>query len=167
MERNIKIVIKQITPNDWQDYKSIRLDALRNEAQAYRTTYDEAARYTQEHWKRYTTTASILLAYDKQEPIGMMGAYYEKTVAVVIGVYVNQNYREKGIGKNLLKALEEIIKKENRVKTLKLWVERDQAAALALYKRMGFMIVGKESGMLGDGKQHEEYIMKKNINDKK
>lgn len=164
---NPHITIQKITPDDWEDYKKIRLEALQAEPQAYMTTYEQAKLYSDEDWKKYTTTATILIAKTDTALIGTIGAYYKtennKLFAVVIGVYLNKDYRGKGMGRQLLDSVIEEIKREGVVKTVKLWVNTEQVSAVKLYERSGFKVIGTDNIILGDGKPHKEYIMEKAI----
>ncbi len=56
------ITIIQITPSDWQLYKTIQLEALKEDPQAFGSSYTTWANATEEKWKeRPSNPDSIIL----------------------------------------------------------------------------------------------------------
>lgn len=84
----------------------------------------------------------LLIAEEDNKVIGYI---YAKINSEIDDVYidfigVDSNYREKGYGKKLLYSALKIFK-ENGVKTLLLWVDKKNEAAIKLYKSIGFATV--------------------------
>jgi ribosomal protein S18 acetylase RimI-like enzyme len=100
-----------------------------------------------EDWKRRITNAYFAFLEENQKPIGTIVVYFEnrpktRHIANIFGVYVDREYRDRGIGTMLMtKALGEILKKNGIVK-IKLQVNTKQFAAVKLYKKMGFKSTG-------------------------
>ena len=61
-------------------------------------------------------------------------------------LYVSNNFRKKGIGKNLIKKFLEELKKR-KIKTCQLGVSKTNKKAQNLYKKLGFDIVHYEMGI--------------------
>jgi hypothetical protein len=45
------IIIKRVTSLDWQEYKKIRLEALKKEPQAFGSSYDKEKERSENEWK--------------------------------------------------------------------------------------------------------------------
>jgi len=142
---NSKISIVKLGPNEWQKYKDIRLETLKAEPKAFNSTYQESVTYPSAYWKEKLTDKNNLFAFAKDENkiIGFMSLTLgeEKETdetAVIHGAYVNEKYRGQGIGKSLLIFLIEEVKKNKKIKLLKLWVKDTQTIAKNLYESMGF-----------------------------
>ena len=159
------VQIITLEPKDWQQYKNLRLRALKEEPHAYGSTYEENAERPDEFWKQRLEDASkektqwLVFAELKGEVIGMVGAFVEKEIdnAHVIAVYVAPEARGKGISKLLMNNLLSQIKKNKLVKKITVDVNPEQLPAFNLYKNSGFEIIKKYKMVLGDGIEHEVY----------
>lgn len=168
---DINIII--LDPARWQEYRELRLQALDREPTAFATSYDEDAQLPESEWQGRLESAQrkaghlTLFAEVDGKLVGMIGAYWVDKkkmahIAGVYGVYVDQSMRGKGIGQWLMQALLDEISRIPRIKKLKLGVNTQQTAAIALYKKFGFEIVGtiREELKIGD-QYHDEYLMEK------
>jgi len=85
--------------------------------------------------------AFLVVAKDESRIIGMGTLYvqnkFSKKTAFVEDVVVDDAYRGKGIGKEIMNAILEIAKKEN-VRTVYLTSRPKREAAHALYTKLGF-----------------------------
>lgn len=159
---NIEIV--SLRPEEWQLYKELRLRALKEEPQAFGSTYEENLNHPDAYWKQRLEdsfkkdTQWLLFARLNNQLIGMIGAYLEKEdQAEVIAMYVMPETRGKGISKLLMKELIKKIKINNDIKKIIITVNPEQKAALHLYHNVGFQLVSQEKDILGDGKEHKLY----------
>ena len=90
------IEIVTLSPDDWQEYKDLRLRALKEEPQAFSATYEENSKHPSKYWqKKLEITAkgdSQWLLFAKIDGVlcGMMGAFIKKEPdnACIIAVYV-------------------------------------------------------------------------------
>lgn len=170
--KNIRLL--EASEVELKDYKNLRLEALREEPQAYGSSYKDQKNSPDEEWQRWLENYRngernwMIFASDGQKLIGMMGAYQadsdvENNEANIIAVYVTKQARGKGVSKLLLKGLLTKLTKDTIIKKVKLAVNIDQVAAVKLYESFGFKVNGKDNMVLGDGIAHEEYLMQKNI----
>jgi ribosomal protein S18 acetylase RimI-like enzyme len=163
------IQVVKLAPEDWQLYRQIRLEALQAEPQAFVTSYDEALRRPDTHWRERLAEAQagekswLLFAKVNDQIAGMIGAFRSETASVVeiVSVYVTRGKRGRGVGAALMAAILDEVGKGGVFRKAVLTVNADQAAAVALYRHFGFHIVGEETGVMGDGKTHSGYIMEK------
>ena len=154
-------------------YRDLRLEALREEPQAFGSSYSDQKGRSTDEWQHYLKgyiegkKSWMVFASDGEKLIGMLGAFRTENdadkKAQIIAVYVTKAARGKGVGKLLLKSLLDKLTKETDIKKLTLAVNVEQTAALKLYESFGFTITGKESMVLGDGIKHAEYLMERAI----
>lgn len=145
--------IRELTPDEWQTYKALRLEALENDPQAFVTTHAEAMAKSEEDWKRrlVATTSPLtlkLFALLDGEAVGMMGLWQDAKKARlgnvdVFGVYVTPTHRGRGISKKLLLELIDRVKTESSIKKILLAVHHGQIPAERLYKSVGFIKYGE------------------------
>lgn len=167
------IEIISLKPEEWKQYRDLRLRALKEEPQAFGSTYEENALHPDEYWeKRIEDTINkntqwLVFAKLDGVLIGMAGAFAEKEPdnAHVIAVYVAPEARGKGISKQLMKELLNRIKTNKLIKKIIVEVNPEQVAALNLYKNSGFTFINKYRNMLGDGKEHDTYKFEMFVNE--
>ncbi|MCD6428883.1 MAG: ribosomal protein S18-alanine N-acetyltransferase [Desulfurococcales archaeon] len=78
----------------------------------------------------------------------------------VISLAVHPSYRGRGVGRRLLLALEKVMK-ENGIHRVKLEVSVNNRSALALYKSVGYKVVGLRRNYYPDGS--DAYVMTKEL----
>jgi L-amino acid N-acyltransferase YncA len=67
-----------------------------------------------------------------------------KKIAHEGAIFVLEKFRDMGMGKNLFKAMVEILKKKN-IKKLSVEVWKSNKLSIDVHKKLGFMIVGNGS----------------------
>lgn len=167
------IEIVTLQPEDWRQYRDLRLRALKEEPQAYGSTYEDNAKRPDEFWQKrleeslIMSTQWLVFAKSDRMLVGMMGAFIEKEQsdsAHIIAVYVIPEARGKGIAKSLMKELLESIKTNKQIKNIIVDVNVEQTVAFNLYKNSGFEISKQYRAKLGDGKEHDIYQLQTVIN---
>lgn len=163
------ILIEQITPDNWREYKEIRLKSLQGDPQAFGSTYEAELQFSEEKWKERSTNKNTitLVAKEGKELVGIVGAHwenYEKTkhIAHIWGMFVDKDYRGQGIGKMLMEEIERRAKQRGQTKKIKLEVVVKQEVALEMYKKLGYRLVGKQEKQLRSGDVYmDSYLMEK------
>jgi ribosomal protein S18 acetylase RimI-like enzyme len=139
--------IRRLLPADADDYREIRLAALRGDADAFGSTYEaEAARPMSEFAQRLSTSV-VFAAYAGGQVIGMAGFKRHEGArnshkAFVWGTYVRPELRRRGVARGLMQTVLEAA--GGLVEQLTLCVVKDNPAAIALYRELGFEIYGIE-----------------------
>jgi ribosomal protein S18 acetylase RimI-like enzyme len=158
-------VVKKIDANRWIEYRDLRLESLKSDPTAFGSSYEEEKDMTEGEWKRRINNA--LFALSKDRLVGMIVVVFNdriktKHVADIFGVYVNKEYRNRGIGKKLIEGALKIIKRNLNVTKIKLTVNPEQSSAIRLYERFGFESVGRLKNELKvHGRFYDELIMEK------
>lgn len=141
----------EITEANWQQFKSIRLEALKYESVAFSTSFSEGEAYPDGYWKGILADRNniIILAIVEGKCVGMVRAALkdedvDENTAFVGSLYVNENYRRMGIGKMLMDELISKIKNQSKVSSVRLWVNQKQSMAIQFYQALGFKKVGEE-----------------------
>ncbi|BCM89533.1 hypothetical protein IAD21_01380 [Abditibacteriota bacterium] len=165
-----EIEIGTLPPEQWQAYKTLRLEALMDSPQAYGTSYAQSIIKPDSFWRERLEDAArgenvwLLFAKSQGELVGLIGAFVaddEPEVVAIVSVYVTSKARGQGIGKQLLAAILAEVTSKNKFKTARLTVNPMQIAALSLYRSSGFEVVAEEDTLMGDGNVYREFIMEK------
>ena len=83
-------------------------------------------------------------------------------IAEIFGVYVINEYHGQGVGRKLIEVALELIQKNVNTSKIRVKVNPEQKAAVKLYKKYGFEIVGRHKKELKvDNKFYDELIMEK------
>ncbi len=162
-----KIQIIKLPPERWNEYKTLWLRALKDDPQAFGSSYAKEVTYSDEKWQKRAKDF-MLFANSDDKLIGMMGIWQsdqdkENKMANVFGVYVMPEFRGKGISIMLMQTLLDELKTNPDILKLKLTVNKDQLSAIKLYESFGFKIIGQENALLGDGNYYDEYLMERDL----
>jgi ribosomal protein S18 acetylase RimI-like enzyme len=152
-----------LRPDLWEKYKEIRLKGLREDPQAFGRSYDEEVIFPKEKWIERSGNPYNFMAMENDIPLGTAGVFFvdeaREKVANIVGVFVAKEARGKNIGSLLIGAVLNKLRQEKEIQKVRLSVNKDQEAAIGLYRKFGFEVVGEETGKLGDGQEHTEYLM--------
>jgi ribosomal protein S18 acetylase RimI-like enzyme len=164
-----EVEMVKLPPEQWQRYREIRLEALREEPQAFGSSYAEMEQRSDTYWQERLAdaaqgeTSRLLFAQEGERLIGMIGAFYDETQenAHIISVYVSKAARGKGVGKALMASILSELGKKAGMRNVVLGVNQEQTAAVALYRQFGFEVASELEEVQGDGKEHRGYVMEK------
>jgi ribosomal protein S18 acetylase RimI-like enzyme len=171
MERTVEITTP--TEASWAEFRALRLRALAEEPQAFGQTHDVACTFPETFWRGRLRDAAagaswLICARMSGRLVGMVGAFqtdedHRHGRATVVGTYVEPEVRRQGIAQRLLAALLDRLAAAEGVAVARLGANPEQAAAVNLYRRAGFRIIGTEIVVLGDGCSHPVLVMEKPI----
>jgi ribosomal protein S18 acetylase RimI-like enzyme len=168
------IQVMKLSPDEWQLFKQFRLESLLVEPQAFGSSYAEVIQRSDSHWQERLVKAQagekswLLFAKENTRMIGMIGAYCteEGDVVEIVSPYVTKEKRKLGVATALMTALLAEIAKRDSIRKVTLGVNAGQTAAVALYLRFGFQMVGEKTAVFGDGNAHTSYIMERELGNK-
>ncbi|MAS38173.1 MAG: hypothetical protein CL610_29520 [Anaerolineaceae bacterium] len=161
--------IVQLTADDWQAYKAIRLEALRNAPQAFGSTYADNMKHPDSFWRGRLEEAAagerswLLFARHEDQLVGLIGAFNDDdpTAVQIISMYITPAFRGQGVASALMSAILNILQQQARFQVARLTVNAEQTAAVRLYERLGFEIEKTEWLPAGDSQFHDIHTMAK------
>ena len=154
---NIRIV--QLTPEDWEILRKLKLTSLQLEQIAfldYQDGMDTYLKRTEYEWRKkldeQASSTVYVFAEENGEFIGMVNAFiYEKEKeALIQHLYVDPDHRGQMVGKRLLETLLQKLKDRGDIEKAKLAVLETQQPAIRLYESLGFEKTGEILVMRGD-----------------
>jgi len=161
------IIVKQVTSLDWQEYKKIRLEALKKESHAFGSSYTKEKERSENEWKvklaksENSNSFSFFYAVSKENKFVAIGGAYqdENKQWNIIAIYTKKEVRGQGLGRKIVQSIIDELK-TRKVKKAYLCVNTLQTAAQVLYKKNGFRITKIiKNQILGDGKHYDEVEM--------
>lgn len=153
---NIELThVRELTKQDAESLRELRLQALIESGEAFRSSYEEERRRTVDDFEdmldrgKGDPSRGILGAFRDDELVGMVGFYQADEVqarhkAHVWGVYVVPAHRWQGIGRNLLEDAVGRLRRLRGVEQVHLSVMTNNAAGRSLFTRVGFEPYGIE-----------------------
>lgn len=142
-------VVRPIVEEDWQQYRTIRLEMLLDTPMAYGETYADVVKRDESQWRERATGGGTSVRLAAIAPdgrwLGSMGCFVEEGVPVLVGVYVAPEFRGDGFGVTsaLLDAVEEWARDYGD--TIRLDVHEDNDRARAAYAKRGWVETGRTS----------------------
>ncbi len=123
----------------------MRLESLKQSPLAFGSAFEEEAALGEGEWKK--RMKNVDFAMTGRLPVGMIVCSFNKEVkfrhtAEIFGFYVRTGYRGKGVGAALLDHALRLVKDNRGIVKVRLYVNRRQSAALRMYKKAGFAVVG-------------------------
>jgi RimJ/RimL family protein N-acetyltransferase len=159
------IKIEKLPENRWQEYRDLRLEALKNEPLAFTRSYEEEQEMPEKHWRE--GIKNIVFVLGDSKPIGMAGIFRSSYrnishIYEMFGVYIRQEYRGQGAGQKLIEATIKEIEKLENAKVIEVGVSTTQKAARHIYEKFGFKVVGHfKRYMYINSKFYEALLMEK------
>ncbi|MEW1953766.1 GNAT family N-acetyltransferase [Terrabacter sp. NPDC080008] len=136
--------LRVIGPDEWEEFRSVRLAALADSPDAFGATLGESMGKAPSEWRERAAGADpIVLAYAQDRPVAMGGLYApnESSEAFVWGMWVQPTHRGRGVAARILQRLLEYADHVGRPVTLHVTQGND--GARRLYERHGFTATGE------------------------
>lgn len=133
-----------ITPDDWADFRAIRLRALADAPDAFGATLTEARAAPDALWReRAGGPGPLVLSYDDAVPAAMGGLFVPdgSAEAFVWGMWTAPEARGRGLASGILREL--LIHAEVARRAVSLHVTEGNDAARRLYETHGFVATGE------------------------
>lgn len=147
------ISIRRLLANELAVYRTIRLEALRNDPSSFASTTEDWLRLSDDEWLARMADA-VFVAFEGNEPVGMMGLTRQipskmKHRATLVGVYLRKSLRGSGVATRLLDAVCDHAKSIG-IAQLELAVSANATPSLRFYQSRGFKVFGRISHGLRD-----------------
>lgn len=158
--------VVELTTNDWQELRELRLQALKNAPRAFGQTLEEARSLDESEWKQRFITGRYFCVREGGKLVGMLCAARERGEKVqhvlnVYSVYVAPEARGRGVARAMFdKVMSEYM--DGSTRKIRLRVAADNEEARGLYESIGFQQVGLLKDELHvDDEYVDEIVMEK------
>lgn len=158
------MTIRKLEISDYLNYKSIRLEALKDNPYNFISTFAEEAEFENNKWQEIIATNSFFGYFTAENVIaGAVGLLDEKKaklahLRIVFAMYVKPSFRGLGISMQLMNHLKNIVPKD--VRQLHLGCIANNLPAVNFYRKCGFKIYGTRPNYIKiDDEFYDEVIM--------
>jgi ribosomal protein S18 acetylase RimI-like enzyme len=135
------VQIREVGADGWQAMRDVRLAALRDAPDAFASTYEREAAFTEADWQRRIAEGGNFLAYAPElgaAPAGIVGGFEAGPGTVeLVSLWVRPQARGHGIGRALVQAVAGWAGAKG-ISRVHLWVAENNDHARLLYERCGF-----------------------------
>ena len=155
--------IRLLTEEDWQAFKSLRLEALTQHPEAFGSSFEEESKLTDVALQQRFSNCDLFGAFIQDELIGCAGFFIYSSEKMahrgcLFSMYTKNTHRNCGVASALIKAI--IAHAKTNVMQLHTTVVTTNHTALRLYQNHGFHIYGTEPGALKVGEHfYDEHLM--------
>lgn len=130
-----------LTPDDWEEWRTIRLASLLETPSAYGSTYEREVAHAEQDWRRWLESPAVMVR-ENSVPIAIGASFSpEPHVLHIVAMYVVPAHRGRGLSRMVLDALVAHAR-EHRLRA-QLSVNNDNEAARIAYLRYGFVPTGE------------------------
>jgi RimJ/RimL family protein N-acetyltransferase len=157
------IEVRRLTPGDAAGYREIRLAGLKNNPEAFGSTFESESLKPLSSFAERLRSSAIFGAFRGAELLGIAGFAFregakEAHKGLLWGMYVRPDARKSGVGGRLVEAVIDFARQH--VEILQLNVVSDNEPARRLYARLGFVEYGLEKDSLKyRGIYYDEILM--------
>jgi ribosomal protein S18 acetylase RimI-like enzyme len=156
--------IRRLTAADWSIFRDIRLDMLSQSPGAFGSSFTDWVMKPEAEIRTWLERIHTLGSFDRRTLVATAAmvrasSSQSRHRAEVIAVYARPEARGQGITATLLRQLA-VEAAETGILQLELQVADDNAPAIALYRRLGFVQVGRiPRAVLHQGSYRDDLTM--------
>ena len=140
------IEIRAVTEDDWHAVREIRLRALLDTPDNFWATYSDEVDRPESWWRGFIGRSGWFLAFEEERPVGIAAGMQDPdgptTSRELISMWVDPDYRGRGIGADLVEAVAGWARAQG-AEDLDLMFTTGNTGAQRLYERCGFRLTGK------------------------
>lgn len=146
--------LRRLTPDDWQDFREIRLTSLADSPDAFGSTLEREQAFTEADWRRRPTGPVYVV--DDPRPVAIGGIFDNAGTPHIWGMWTDPAHRGRGHARRILDAL---IPPGTRAQ---LDVNVTNGDARAVYERYGFVGTGELEPLRPGSDQQIELMVRSN-----
>jgi len=154
-----RLAVRRLSPDDWEEFRRIRLRALAEAPEAFSSTLAQAIHLEEAEWRHRLGSRAQFIALAGPEAVGTAGGIETDARAELISMWVDPAARRSGVGARLVSAVVEWARSRGH-STLWLWVVEGNHAAERLYAGQGFTRTGKSQSVDGQRPTRREVEMR-------
>jgi ribosomal protein S18 acetylase RimI-like enzyme len=158
------MTIRKLEISDYLDYKSIRLEALKDNPYNFISTFAEESEFENNKWQEIVATNNLFGYFTEENVIvATVGLLDEKKAKLahlrtVFAMYVKPTFRGLGISMQLMNHLKSIVPKD--VGQFHLGCIANNLPAINFYRKCGFRVYGTRPNYIRiDNEFYDEVIM--------
>jgi RimJ/RimL family protein N-acetyltransferase len=151
------ITSRQLSATDWEIYRDIRLQALKNHPAFFLPSRDETA-FSESDWRQRlgNPNAATFGLFAAKELIGISTIARENNHpaaerALLVGTYIKKDFRRKGLSERLFKLRLEWAKEQKNIKTLLLEHREDNLPIQKAHQKFAFKLSSSRDQLWPDG----------------
>jgi len=149
----VMVLVREITADDWELMRDVRLSALAEAPSAFGSTYAREVAFGEPQWRGRINDRSVTFFahVDPADPapVGLAGVYVEDGVADLVSMWVSPSARGRRVGEALVEAAASWAAARD-FSALFLWVTESNTAARRLYERCAFNATGEHAPLPSD-----------------
>jgi ribosomal protein S18 acetylase RimI-like enzyme len=134
--------IKRLDRHDWETLRHLRLTALADSPDAFLATYAKEDQYDPAQWQAEFDRGAWYIYEDGDGSVGLIGATREPQMpfdeCYLEFIWVPRERRGTGMAFDLVDGVLNLLRAD-RYRIAYLWVLDGNAAAMGLYKKLGFV----------------------------
>ncbi|WP_434966035.1 GNAT family N-acetyltransferase [Janibacter indicus] len=161
-----EITVRALTEDEWETYRTLRLEALRESPDAFVADHDTKAAEPEDFWRARMARSVRLVAEAEGAHVGVVsiGSVSEdkgETAGQLFGLWVNPQWRGRSVAANLVRQGARIAE-DKGLSQLYYWVGSDNGRAVAFASSFGFRPTDDRRPMRvsgGDGAPEEEIAL--------
>ncbi len=162
-----EIVIRSLNADDWEEFRYLRLEALKEEPRAYGISREDETGKSDEEWKKMCLDAFhgkgkwFFIALHEGKLIGMLGAtelfgLYMRHQVEICSAYVDSSFRRHGVLTALYNGLKSKLEEVPHLEQMIVWVTLfEKQVGKHAFEKFGFKLAGTLSKTVKfDGKHY-------------
>jgi ribosomal protein S18 acetylase RimI-like enzyme len=135
------ITVRTLGEDDWQDYRSVRLAALRESPEAFVATAEDEESYDEDLWRERMRRSARLVAEREGRAVGVVSVGKAESedgnAGEIFGLWVRPEARGSGVATRLVKNSASLAAARGQ-SHLVYWVGTENGRAVAFASGMGF-----------------------------
>lgn len=163
----LKETIEILGPDQWQEYKTIRLNAFKTDPTSFSESHEREEKKTEPQLRSLLSDPNYKTYVAKiDDKIGAMVSYnvfvpqHVEHTAMISSVFTDPDFRRKGLSEKLMKKILSDLHSNGKIYRVRLSVGVAHTAARELYKKLGFTEFGvAKNEMKVDGKYYDQVHM--------
>ena len=159
--------IKILGPDQWQEYKEIRLNAFQTDPTSFGETYEREEKKSEKELRAQLSDPNYRTYIAKVgDRIVAMASYniflpqHVEHTAMISTVFTDPGFRKRGLSEKLMKRVLDDLHNNQKTSRVRLSVGTVHIAAREMYKKLGFVEFGiAKREMKVDGKYYDQVHM--------
>lgn len=155
-----EITVRALTEDEWETYRSLRLEALQDSPDAFVADHDAEAAEAEDFWRARMARSARLVAEADDQQVGVVSIgdateSESENGGQLFGLWVRPDWRGRSIAANLVRQGAKIAEDQG-FKRLFYWVGSDNGRAVAFASSFGFRPTDERRPMRVSGGESTE-----------